>query len=229
MPQWWKDQPKKAGSIRRCHGTLDYINQGITFRMWTNVQVRPTANRANFEVRMDQFGSPSAEPDKFFRNEAFPYSSSEGCPFAENRTINGDFPKLVTPWMFKTPPGYSTLILPNLLEPNPNYSVMPGIVHTDYYHTINVVLLIHTDKEFTIPVGTPIYQLIPFRRKDNTSKVILGNESMWRHMQGRGVGEHYLANTDRRSSYRRELAKQDLSVKTELDDSSFIKRIFNRD
>lgn len=229
MPDWWKNQPKKMGTIRRCHGTLDYLGLGITFRLWTNVHVRPTANMANFEIRLEQFGNHRGYgPGSEFRVENFPAASSEGCPFSENRAIKGDFPKLVTPWFFKTAPGYSTLILPNHLDQDPNYSVMPGVVHTDYYHTINVVLLIHTDKEFTIPIGTPIYQLIPYKRSDQKTDVILGNDSMAKFMEGRGVGEHYVANMDRRQSYRKELAKQDVAV-SEMENHSLVRRLLRRD
>lgn len=224
-PDWWKNLQKGKGSLRRCHGTIDYLSLGITFSMWTNIYVRPTPNRKSFEVKLDQISAPEGRAE--FRTEWFPYSATEGCPFAKDREIQeGDFPKLVTPWMFKTAPGYSTLILPTLFEQDPNYSVLPGVVHTDYYHTINIVLNIHTDKEFTIPIGTPMYQLIPFKRSDNVSKIIEGNETMWRFVNGRGVGEHYLGNFDRRVSYRRELAKADSLA--EKQNKSLIEKILKR-
>ena len=104
---------------------------------------------------------------------------------------------------------FSTLVLPTILDPHPEYSVMPGVVHTDYYHVINIVLIVNTDKQFTIPVGRPMYQLIPFRRSDGMAKVVEGDESMWRFLVCRGTGEMYLSNLDRKKSYKREQRKAD--------------------
>ena len=156
-PEWWMSQDKTAGSIRRCHGTTDFISHGITLPMWTNVDVRPNPNHTDFEIRVDQM--PFAEPNSpsAFDIQGFPATSTKECPFSSGRIINGYYPKLVTPWEIKTAPGYSTLVLPTILEPNPNYTVMPGLIHTDYYHTINIVLVINTDQPFKIDIGTPMY------------------------------------------------------------------------
>ena len=216
-PQWWMNQDKKIGSIRRCHGTNDFISLGITFPMWTNVDVRPNATHTDFEVRMDQYGEPfnQFKNNLEFVSQGFPYSSTKECPFSSQRVIQGHYPKLVTPWQFKTAPGYSTLVLPNLLEPNPNYTVMPGVIHTDYYHTINIVLIVNTDKPFRIDLGTPMYQLVTFKRSDGIKNIVQGNESMYRFLSSRGTGEKYISNHDRTKSYRRLLnfADQELSDK----------------
>lgn len=209
-PEWWKRQEKGNGSIRTCHGTNDFISLGVTLPMWTNVKVRLSPDGKDFELRCDRFGGPDHHDGMgIHKIEGFRASSVNDCPFSAHRPVNGHYPKLVTPWATKTAPGYSTLVLPVILEPHQEYSVMPGVVHTDYYHTINIVLIVNTDKEFIIPIGTPMYQLIPFKRSDGMAKVLEGDESMYRFLAGRGTGEMYLTNGERKKSYKREQRRAD--------------------
>lgn len=208
-PEWWMRQDKTGGSIRTCHGTNDFISLGVTLPMWTNMTVRPTSDGRDFELRGDPLAGPAMNGSGINMVEGFPSSSVKDCPFSSQRTINGHYPKLVTPWATMTAPGYSTLVLPTVLEPHPEYTVMPGVVHTDFYHVINIVLIVNTDKQFTIPIGRPMYQLIPFKRSDGMAKVVEGDESMYRFVVGRGVGEMYVANVDRKKSYKREQRKAD--------------------
>lgn len=209
-PSWWKDQFKISGGIKRCYGTLDYISLGVTLPLWTNVHVRVSNRGDDFELRLDQPAYSHTE----FNLESFPaWTVTDTCPFSANRPIIGGFPKLVTPWLYKTAPGYSSLILPMNLEPNPNYEVMPGVVHTDYYHHINIVLLIKTKEEFMIPLGTPMYQIIPFKRSDKIEKITFGNETMFHNYAGRGTGDMYLSNTPRKNIYRKLQLKIDEELK----------------
>jgi hypothetical protein len=211
-PDWFISQNRDEASIRTCYGTLDFISLGITLPMWTNVNVRPTPDGRDFELRCDPMSTEN--PDGIVnRIEGFPASSISACPFTEQRKINGHYPKLVTPWLIKTAPGWSTLVLPQVLDPNPNYTVMPGVIHTDFYHIINIVLSVTSDKPFTIPIGQPMYQLIPFKRNKRGTKLLEGNQSMFRFLQGRGTGEHYLNNIDRGNAYKREQRKADEALK----------------
>jgi hypothetical protein len=184
LPKWWSGLPKNRGSLRRCQGTYDYTSAGFFVPLWTDVTIRPDAGGKNFEVKL-------ATMDNFegFRYAGFSAESSSSCPITSHRAIpSAQFPKLVSPWRFKTPKGVSLLVLPVLHEPNPNYTVVPGIVHTDFYSQIHVVINVLTDKEFTIPAGTVVQQMIPFRRTDNTKKIIWGNESMFKFLVGSGLG-----------------------------------------
>lgn len=211
-PDWWMRQKKGSGSIRTCHGTSDFISLGVTLPMWTNVSVRVSNDGNSFDVRCDEMATMGSSRNIVSRTEGFPASSTDECPFSSMRKVNGQYPKLVTPWLVKTAPGWSTLVLPTILEPFPEYSVMPGVVHTDYYHTINIVLIVNTDKQFTIPIGRPMYQLVPFKRSNGRTEVVMGNETMYRFLEGRGSGENYILNRDRKKSYRREQHKADAAL-----------------
>ena len=109
------------------------------------------------------------------------------------------------------------MTLPLLHEPNENYDVVPGLVHTDFYNQIHVVLNIKTDKEFTISAGTPLQQLIPINRNDNTKKIIFGNESMFKFVRNSGLGDAYIPSEKSRVYYRKK--QKDLDLETEERDS----------
>jgi hypothetical protein len=207
LPSWWKNLSKKKGSIRRCQGTYDYITHGIVIPLWTDVTVRPAIDGKRFELKLSRYG------DKGFAVEGFDNESSEGCPFSTLKKIpTAQYPKLVSPWLYITHKGVSLMALPMLHEPNPNYTVVPGVVHTDYYHHIHVVLNITTDKEFTIPAGTPMQYLVPITRRDSFKRIVWGNESYSRFLEASGLGEGSLIAPDRNLFYRKKQKSTDLEI-----------------
>ena len=92
----------------------------------------------------------------------------KGCPYLEkNKNLN--FHKIMNPFIIKTPPGYSSLFLPPMNNPDDRFSIIPGIVDTDTYNLeINFPILFNGDKydslKTTIKRGTPYVQVIPFKR-----------------------------------------------------------------
>lgn len=205
MPSWWGGLPVNKFSLRRCQGTYDFMSAGFIMPLWTDVTIRPDGTGKRFEYRTVPLGE-----DFEFRIEHFEKSSAAGCPMsANNKVENGQFPKIVSPWRFKTAKGVSLLSLPVMHEPNPNYVIMPGVVHTDFYNQIHIVINVLTDKEFTIPAGTPIQHLIPFYRPRNINKIVWGNDSMYRFVQGTGMGEGCLSVPDQASLYRSHQMRND--------------------
>jgi hypothetical protein len=53
-----------------------------------------------------------------------------------------------------------------------DFSVLPGIIHTDIHHEINQQVLYHGEgREVFIPRGTPLAQYIPFKRLETSVSV----------------------------------------------------------
>jgi hypothetical protein len=79
-----------------------------------------------------------------------------------------DYPKWVNPWGIKTPPGYSCLFIPPVHGGNGFFTIAEGIVDTDTYNApINFPFVLDDiNFEGLIPAGTPIAQVIPFKRDD---------------------------------------------------------------
>jgi hypothetical protein len=83
-----------------------------------------------------------------------------------------DYPKFMNPWAIKTPKGYSTLFVQPFHRESV-FTIMPGIVDTDkYFGTINFPFVMN-DTSFVgfIPKGTPLAQVIPFKRESWVKKI----------------------------------------------------------
>lgn len=198
LPSWWSKLPKNKGSLRRCQGTYDYLNYGFTIPLWADVHVRPGMQGKNFDFKLSDYGE-----GQVFRVEGFTEQQAEGCPFGSqaNNKETG-YPKLVSPWRYFTPKGVSLIALPILHEPNPNYIVMPGMVHTDFYNQVHVVLKILSNEEFVIKAGTPMQHMIPIRRNQNITQIVWGNDSMYKFHRGQGLGTGCLQQEDNSHLYR---------------------------
>jgi hypothetical protein len=101
------------------------------------------------------------------------------------------------------------MILPAVHSFDKNYIVMPGIVHTDFYHQVNIVIVILTDKPFQIKAGEPLAHLIPIKRNSNFKKIIWGNESMYKFTAGNGLGVGCLTEEDNSQLYRKTQFEKD--------------------
>jgi hypothetical protein len=82
-------------------------------------------------------------------------------------------------WTIRTPPGWSCLFVPPLNRPNPTFEVLAGIVDTDTY-----VSLIHfpffasaQDGLYVVEKGTPMVQVLPFRRADAQIEAVVRTET----------------------------------------------------
>lgn len=75
------------------------------------------------------------------------------------------YPKWNNPWAVKTPKGYSTMFVQPMHRESV-FTILPGIVDTDQYSAAVNFPMVVNDPEFEglIPKGTPIAQVIPFKR-----------------------------------------------------------------
>ena len=76
------------------------------------------------------------------------------------------YPKWNNPYAISTPPGYSTLFVPPMHNPNGIFTILPGLVDTDTYKApVNFPFVLNDAKwEGVIPAGTPMVQVIPIKR-----------------------------------------------------------------
>lgn len=229
MPKWFKGIDKNAmASLRRCAGINDYLTTGITIPAWTNMHFRPNHDLQLWETKLDDFVTPSGMITKV---DFFPYESTGVCPMTSARKLQEgyQYPKIVVPYRFKTAPGWSTLLMPVILEPNDNYQAVGAIINTDYYHIINCVLNITTNTNFKISYGTPLMHLIPYKRSGNFEKIIFDDESQWKYYDG-GYGAGYLKAEGAAGPYRKGRKDADELCK-ELENTKENKKIlkyFNR-
>lgn len=82
-------------------------------------------------------------------------------------------PKMPNPWGVKTPPGYSCLYIPPVNRDDAIFEIFSGVVDTDKFHQGGSLPFLFKEKSFegTIPAGTPMAQVIPFRRESYEMKI----------------------------------------------------------
>ena len=162
LPEWYKktksysnDERKPNGqgttsaTIKRCLPVFDAMGAGYIIESPADVFVSIKDGEQWFE--WSNFGLISFHPIEQAENhpdkKAFP------------------FPKWNNPWAIKTPKGYSTLFVQPFHRES-IFTILPGIVDTDEYTAaVNFPFVINNSAfEGLIPKGTPIAQVIPFKR-----------------------------------------------------------------
>lgn len=224
LPSWWNSLPKNKGSLRKCQGTYDYVSFGFVIPLWTDITIRPDMFGKDFEAKTTPFYNYKGVSHNF-EVSGFPAESAIGCPIEHSKKIpTGRYIKIVSPWRYRTQNGVSLMALPILHEPNENYEVVPGLIHTDFYNQIHIVLNIKTDKEFTIPAGTPIQHMVPVHRASNIKNIVWGNESMFPFIANSGLGVGALIQKDRNLFYRKKQREIDTKIEEESKKWNFFKR-----
>jgi len=165
VPDWYKDmktsyaenktesfEVRASQTIKRCMPVLDAITGGYIIKLHTDIYVSDENGVPTFKWPSDTKETITFHPAQQvinYRNLDLPHGA----------------PKLRNPWGIKTPKGYSCLFISPLHRPACGIKILEGIVDTDKY-TNSVQFPFLVDKDFvgTIPAGTPIAQVIPFKR-----------------------------------------------------------------
>ncbi len=179
IPDWYKEmaeykEDKKnvignevTSTIKKCMPVFDAMTAGYILFTQTDVWVN--------------------------ENNGFPYynwSSGDGIQFHDpaqadkHPVANGNpFPKWINPYGIKTEPGYSCLFLSPMHQDNSIFRIFPGIVDTDTYSNLVHFPFVLNDPKFQglIPAGTPMVQVIPFKR--DSFKMQNGNEKEVKSMK----------------------------------------------
>ena len=172
IPDWYKNlesysngkkmptgQGKVETTVKRCMPVFDAMTAGYIIFSSMDVYV-------SIKDGLHWFEWSAKEAIRFHPIEqALNHPSANGQPY----------PKWVNPWGIKTPKGYSCLFIPPTHRESP-FRILEGIVDTDTYdNNVNLPFVMKDiNFEGLIPAGTPIAQVIPFKR--DTWKMELGTE-----------------------------------------------------
>lgn len=177
IPDWYKGMetyfpkertPDSLPTIKKCIPVLDAITAGY-------IIVSPCDVYVSFKDGEPDFRSSLSNIIGFPKIVSF-HDRKQG--YAHPLANEHKFPKWTNPWGIKTPSGYSCLFKPPAHNPNPWFQILEGIVDTDTYNaTVNFPFVLkNTTEDFIIPAGTPIAQVIPFKRDGWTSQILNGDE-----------------------------------------------------
>lgn len=157
-----------TGTIKKCMPVFDAITSGYIIKTHADLYISK-------RKEIDEYGIEKTIT-------WFEWSSSDLITFHDLVQVNTypgilseRVPKFMSPWSIETPKGYSIMIV-QPMHRNLETSILPGVVDTDkYINAINFpFMLSNPDFEGFIPAGTPIAQIIPFKR-DNW-KLNFGND-----------------------------------------------------
>jgi hypothetical protein len=172
LPDWYKDmagyityekmpleQGNTPATIKKCMPVFDSLSAGYLIRTYCDISIVWDGTAYDFIL-------PQSYPRVITSHSLDQLPNHPG--------LNEEYtfaPKWTNAWSIKTPKGYSSLIIPPMHRDN-IISIMPGVVDTDSFEdAVNFPFLLNR-KEFTgiIPAGTPIAQVIPFKRESWESK-----------------------------------------------------------
>lgn len=172
LPEWYKQTPsylqegkKPSGNgdtsatIKRCMPIFDAITGGYIIPTYVDIYVSQKDGVPYYEW-------PSFQPITWHSiDQAKLHPVQNGAPY----------PKWANPWAIKTPPGYSVLFTAPMHRDSV-FTILPGIVDTDTYTApVNFPFVLNDVKfEGLIPAGTPMAQVIPFKRE--SWKMEIGND-----------------------------------------------------
>lgn len=165
FPEWFKNVPKNIDNdlgmptIRKCPIFPEYMTQGYIIPMWCDFEIdifEDGTFRYDSAVPTQEFGWEWHNPMQYLNwvpeNEQDKWAISL---------------KAVSPWMIKTPPGWSCYVHPpfyHFLDAQP----LNGSVRTDISHELNVPLMIpkkYLGKKFYFRKGDPFVWIIPYKRE----------------------------------------------------------------
>tara|TARA_R100000152_G_C6752045_1_gene175723 strand:+ start:304 stop:1056 length:753 start_codon:yes stop_codon:yes gene_type:complete len=208
VPKWYKElkHSKEIPTIKGCMPFLDSLTAGYIMKMPQDLCLehniinikgkKDSAFRYSYrdspEIRTRFRLNINAE-----RHEIHPVEQlGPKCPFHKK---NKDLPfyKILNPFAIKTPPGYSCLFVPPLNNHDDRFEIVSGIVDTDTYEgEINFPIIINGDKypilETVIKRGTPIAQVIPFKRE--SWKMMIKERSLTKTLMGFFQVKKFLVN-----------------------------------
>jgi hypothetical protein len=173
IPEWYKKMESYRGgikkpnadggspaTIKKCIPVFDALTAGYIIVSPADVYVSQVDGKPTYQ--WSDFGLLEFHPVE----QAPEHPDRKGIP---------QYPKWLNPWGIKTPKGYSTLFVQPFHRESV-FTILPGIVDTDTYFTsVNFPFVLDDPKfEGLIPAGTPIAQVIPFKRE--SWKLKKGNE-----------------------------------------------------
>lgn len=190
IPDWWKRIPAFArgtsptylsdgsvdSTVKMCVPFADTLRFGYLQLTWMDIYIESD------ESGRFSYSYPGA-PGIFKVRESSGLSNRTTAAIKNNTYLDSEFAWLTT-WLPKLPKGYSALITHPLNREELPFFTMTGIVDADKYHHDGEgehPFFVKRGFTGTIPAGTPMYQIIPFKRDNWVSeKESYKKEQLWK-------------------------------------------------
>jgi len=211
IPEWWKSMPAYGVSKnnlegkfdlgptrttnatpKKCTPMLDSLLSGYIIPLWSDVFVRTK------EVE---------DPQIFWRTNRDVFTEHGRVPVPAPVGYSEKVFKYMNKWNVVTPPGYSTLVIQPNGYLNTGMNAVSAIIDTDGdIHQLLPPLRIQNGFNGIIEKGTPVVQVIPFKRDDWDSEFVhlLDGEINDIHDAtfGSTLVNHYVKNTWKKKHFK---------------------------
>lgn len=185
LPDWYKQQPgsidsgellaqfgQPASTVKKCLPIFDVITAGYIIVAPLDIYIDATdPEKLSYQIpaAMAQF-----KGDIFATHDRKQYANMPMDPDLYHQ----DLLRVMPFWIASTPPGFSALFLDPLHKDPSPLTALPGLIDTDGYPS-DGHLSFKVQKGFKgiIKQGTPLVQVIPFRREDWKMEVADASES----------------------------------------------------
>ena len=172
VPPWMKHLTPEAEredyqTVKRCIPFLDAMTAGyiIPLPFDLTIAITPTGNQLLWKNEEEK-----NRLSKYTIVESHDSSQYPGAPFSQFKVI-----KFYNPWIVETSPNTSCMFVPPLNRPELPYVPLSGIVDTDqYFNTVNLPCVfpgLDVGHQIELKMGTPMIQVIPFKRQEWKSSI----------------------------------------------------------
>ena len=179
VPDWYKNlesyiggekkptgDGQTTGTVKRCMPVFDAVTGGYIIPTYVDVFV---SKKQLFDGTTNE---PTGKSIPWYEWPSFgplgfhPIAQAPNHPSRKDLPEEAQYPKWINPWGIKTPPGYSVLFVQPFHRESP-FNILPGVVDTDTYTSpVNFPFVLNDwSFEGLIPAGTPMAQVIPFKRE----------------------------------------------------------------
>jgi hypothetical protein len=167
LPDWYKEmpahtpdaQPWESSTLKACMPFFDAMTQGYIMPLWADLHVA-CINDESPTFTWAEGGKQQIESHG--KNQV------KGFPLVE-KSYNENAYKFLSPWIIRTPKGYSSLFIAPVNQENNEFKIVSAVVATDeYFNPINFPFVWTAPKEWegVLKQGMPLVQVIPFKRVD---------------------------------------------------------------
>lgn len=168
-PRLINNKISASSTIKKCMPVFDMMSSGYILFTPTDVWVTQEKTETGTNPI---YTWPSWEVLNFHAIEQAP-----DLPYNSGHTIN--YPKWINDWSIKTSPGCSVMVLSPTYRDS-IFTILPAVVDTDkYFNNINFPFVLNDiNFEGLIPAGTPMAQIIPFKRE--SFEMEIGNDQQFK-------------------------------------------------
>ena len=175
VPEWYRKllgAVDKIETVKKCVPVLDALTSGYMITLPVDVHFNKDENsfwyNCPFEINSDHYASQTQGVDIGPEFDDQPH-------------------KWINQWLIETPKGYSCLFIHPLNRMDLPFRSFTGVVDTDKHPiVINFPFVMKKDFSGVIPAGTPIIQIIPFKR-DNWSMDVVDDKPFKEHPEAHEV------------------------------------------